>query len=69
MPTQPEPLILSTGQAAKRLGVGKRKLLALVKAKRLPCRMLDGRIRIALADIVAFAEALPQGYVAGKPVT
>jgi excisionase family DNA binding protein len=60
--------LLSTGQAAKRLGVGKTKLLALVRAGRLPCHMFDGRIRIQVADIDALIDALPKGYVAGKQV-
>jgi excisionase family DNA binding protein len=63
-----EPLLLSTGQAAKRLGIGKTKLLSLVRTGRLPCKMFDGRIRIPLAAIEQFNDALPGGYVAGKAV-
>jgi excisionase family DNA binding protein len=60
--------LLSTGQAAKRLGLGKTKTLALIRTGRLPCLMFDGRIRVRVADIDALVEALPRGYVAGKAV-
>jgi excisionase family DNA binding protein len=60
--------LLSTGQACKRLGVGKTKLLGLVRTGRLPCLMFDGRIRVRVADIDALVAALPRGYVAGKAV-
>ena len=60
--------LLSTGQACKRLGVGKTKLLGLVRTGRLPCLMFDGRIRVRVADIDALVEALPKGYQPGKAV-
>ena len=60
--------LLSSGQAAKRLGVGKTKMLRLVRTSWLPCVMFDGRIRIKVADIDALIDALPKGYVAGKAV-
>ena len=63
------PQLLSTGAAAKALGCGRTKLLMLVRSSRIPCRMLDGRIRIALADITAFADSLPTGYRRGQAVT
>lgn len=63
-----EPLLLSTGQAAKRLGIGKTKLLSIVRSGRLPCVMLDGRIRVAAKAIEAFTATLPKGYVPGKQV-
>jgi len=60
--------LLSTGQAAKRIGVGKTKLLQLVRTGRLRCVMFDGRIRVRVADIDALIDTLPKGYVAGKAV-
>jgi excisionase family DNA binding protein len=63
------PLLLSTGQAARALGVGKTKLLELVRGGRLPCRMLDGRIRVPMSAVEAFAAATPAGYVKGAPVS
>lgn len=60
--------LLSTDQAARRFGVGKTTLLALVRSGRLPCKMLDGRIRVPRAAIEAFNDNLPAGYVAGKAV-
>lgn len=66
--TSPEPLLLSTGQAAARLGIGKTKLLALVRSGRLGCVMLDGRIRVPAEAIAAFLTTLQPGYVVGKAV-
>lgn len=60
--------LLSPTDAAEVLGVGRTKLLALVRSGRIRCRMLDGRIRIPVEAIQEFRDALPQGYVAGKPV-
>ncbi len=62
-----EPLLLSTGRAAKFLGVGRNKILQLVRNKKLPCKMMGGRIRIAAADLRAFADSLP-GYTPGRAV-
>ena len=59
--------LLSTGHAAAFLGIGKTKLLALIRAGRIPSKMLDGRIRIAVADLQAFADSLP-AYSPGKAV-
>ena len=55
--------LLSTGHAAAFLGIGKIKLLALIRAERIPSKMLDDRIRIA----IAFAGSLP-AYSPGKAV-
>ncbi len=60
--------LLSTGQAAERIGIGKTKLLVLVRTGRLPCVMFDGRIRVRVADIDEFIDALPKGYQPGKQV-
>lgn len=62
------PLLLSTGRAAKFLGVGKNKILQLVRSKTLPCKMMGGRVVIASADLKRYADSLPSGYVPGKAV-
>jgi excisionase family DNA binding protein len=62
------PLLLSTGAAAARLGVGRTKLLELVRSGKLPCRMMGKRIRISADDLKAYSDSLPAGYVAGKAV-
>jgi excisionase family DNA binding protein len=54
--------LLTPVEAAERCGVGKTKLLELVRSRRLSCRMLDGRIRIAESDLAAFIDGLPAGY-------
>jgi excisionase family DNA binding protein len=61
-------ILLSTGQAARKLGVGKTKLLALVRTGLLPSTMFDSRIRVRVADMDAFIDALPKGYIPGKAV-
>jgi excisionase family DNA binding protein len=53
------PLTLSPKKAAARLGVGRTKLLELVKAGRIEARKLDGRIRITTASVDAFHASLP----------
>jgi excisionase family DNA binding protein len=69
----PEDFPVATGrlltpiEAAERCGVGKTKLLELVRSRRLPCRMLDGRIRITESELAAFIAALPNGY-AKQPI-
>lgn len=60
--------LLSTGPGAKRLGVGRTKFLALVRSSRIPCVMLDGRIRVRASDIDAFKNTLTAGYKPGKRV-
>lgn len=64
--TNADPLKLySVGQAAVALGLGRTKTLDLIRSGRLQCRRLDGRIRVAYADLKAFTDALPVGYVKG----
>jgi excisionase family DNA binding protein len=53
------PLTLSPTQAAAFLGVGRTKLLALVRAGRIEARTLDGRIRVSVEALRAFHAALP----------
>ena len=58
--------LLTPVEAADRCGIGKTKLLELVRTRRLPCRMLDGRIRITEPDLAAFIDGLPNGYTKQK---
>ncbi len=53
------PLFYSVTQVGLRLGCGRTKVLALVRAGRLEARQLDGRMKIAAASLDAFAAALP----------
>lgn len=62
-----EPQTLSPTKAAAYLGIGKTKTLALLRAKRLKAKLLDGRIRITTASCDAFLANLPD-YKVGKPV-
>lgn len=60
--------LFTPAQAANELGLGRTKFLALVRAGRIRCRMLDGRIRIPAEALEEFASALPEGYERGRPV-
>jgi excisionase family DNA binding protein len=64
----PTLALLSPTDAAETLGVGRTKLLELVRSGRIACRMMDNRIRIPVEALQAFRDALPAGYVAGPPV-
>ena len=59
MATAIEPLTYTASAAARRLGVGKGKLLALIRAGRLSAVNLDGRYRVRASDLAAFVAALP----------
>jgi excisionase family DNA binding protein len=52
-------LTISAAAAARKLGLGKAKTLALIHDGRLPAKQLDGRIRVRLADLDAFLASLP----------
>jgi len=54
-----KPLTLSPTKAAAYLGIGRTKLLALVRAGRIEARKLDGRIRVTTASLDAFLASLP----------
>jgi excisionase family DNA binding protein len=56
---QSTTLTISAAAAARRLGLGKAKTLALIHDGRLPAKQLDGRIRVRLADLDAFLASLP----------
>ena len=62
-----EPRTLSPTKAAVYLGIGKTKTLALIRAKRIQAKLLDGRVRVTTASCDAFLASLP-GYSVGKPV-
>jgi len=59
--------LLSPSQAAAELGVGRTKLLQLVRDGRIAVKMLDGRIRIPVEALQEFRDALP-AYEKGQPV-
>jgi excisionase family DNA binding protein len=54
-----KPLTLSPKKAAAYLGIGRTKLLELIKAGRIEARKLDGRIRVTTASLDAFHASLP----------
>jgi excisionase family DNA binding protein len=54
-----ETKTVSAAGAARLLGLGKAKTLALIHDGRLPAKQLDGRIRVRLSDIDAFLTSLP----------
>jgi excisionase family DNA binding protein len=54
-----QPLLYSTRDAAKRLGVGRNKLLALLKAKRIRAVDIDGRLKFTDESLSAFIAASP----------
>ena len=61
------PLLYSTGDAAKRLGVGRNKLLALLKAKRIRAVDIDGRLKFTDESLTAFIAALPDALDTERP--
>jgi len=68
VPAEIVPLTLSPAKAAAFIGIGKTKMLELIRAKRVAVKMLDGRIRVSTAACQAFLDSLPDEYIAGKPV-
>jgi excisionase family DNA binding protein len=50
---------VSAAGAARLLGLGKAKTLALIHDGRLPAKVLDNRIRVRLVDLDAFLASLP----------
>ena len=53
------PVLQSARQAAEYLGVGRTKLLALIRAGRIKAKVLDGRIEVTTHSLDQFAEGLP----------
>jgi excisionase family DNA binding protein len=58
-----ETRTVSAAGAARLLGLGKAKTLALIHDGRLPAKQLDGRIRVRPVDIEAFLKSLPDAAV------
>jgi excisionase family DNA binding protein len=54
-----ETKTVSAAGAARLLGLGKAKTLALIHDGRLPAKVLDNRIRVRIADLDAFLKSLP----------
>lgn len=54
-----QPLLYSTRDAARRLGVGRNKLLALLKAKRIRAVDIDGRLKFTDESLTAFIADSP----------
>jgi excisionase family DNA binding protein len=54
-----ETKTVSAAGAARLLGLGKAKTLALIHDGRLPAKQLDGRIRVRLVDLDSFLSSLP----------
>jgi excisionase family DNA binding protein len=58
--TEPSPaLTISAAAAARKLGLGKAKTLALIHDGRLPAKQLDGRFRVRPVDLDTFIANLP----------
>ena len=62
-----KPLTMSPGRAAEYSGIGRTKLLELIRAGRIEVRDLDGRMRVIVASFDAFLEALPQYEIPEQP--
>jgi hypothetical protein len=68
MPSEIVPLTMSPAKAAAFIGIGKTKMLDLIRAKRIAVKMLDGRIRVSTDACRAFLDSLPDQYIKGQPV-
>jgi len=66
LPDYSPTLTTSAAGAARRLGLGKAKTLALIHDGRLPAKQLDGRIRVRLVDLDAFLASLPDAANADR---
>ena len=55
-----------TPRPAAFIGIGKTKLLELIRTKRVAVKMLDGRIRVSTDACRAFLNSLRDEYIAGK---
>ncbi len=54
------PLTLSPKKAGAYLGIGRTKILELIKTGRIEASKLDGRIRVSTASHDAFHASLPK---------
>jgi hypothetical protein len=50
--------LLSPNRAAARIGIGRTKMMALLRQKRIPSGILDGRIQVLEYDCDAFKAGL-----------
>ena len=65
MRTEIQSLTLTPRQAADYIGVGRTKMLDLIRTKRIKVAMLDGRIRVSTEACRAFINSLPSEYQKG----
>lgn len=65
-PTLSPIKLFTPSAAADELGIGRTKLLELVRSHRIRCVMLDNRIRIPFEALKEFRDALPEGYAKGS---
>jgi excisionase family DNA binding protein len=61
------PRTMTPGKAAQYSGIGRTKLLQLVRAGRIETKDLDGRMRIVVASLDAFLENLPEYEIPEQP--
>ncbi|MGH9822746.1 MAG: helix-turn-helix domain-containing protein [Blastocatellia bacterium] len=64
------PSILTTGEAAEKLGISKRRVQQLVKSGRLPARMFGGSLMILEDDLSLVANrktGRPRRTLSGEP--
>jgi excisionase family DNA binding protein len=61
-----ESLTMSPRQAAAFLGIGKTKLIELVRTGRIKAKSLDGRIRVSTDSLAEFHAGLPD-YTPPEP--
>src|SRR5262249_25098912 len=57
------PLLLRPHEAAEALAISERKLWGLTDRGEIPCVRIDGAVRYALGDLVAWIDAKRQGGV------
>jgi hypothetical protein len=64
-PADPQYRTISAAAAARKLGFGKAKTLALIHDGRLKAKVLDGRIRVRPVDCEDFIKNLPDASKTG----
>ena len=62
-----QPRTMTPNKAAEYLGVGRTKMLALIRAGRVETKNLDGRMRVVVASLDAFLEGLPEYEIPDAP--
>jgi len=58
--------LLSTPEVADRLGINRRRVLALIDSGRLPARRVGRSYAVTEADLIAYRPR-PRGWPAGRP--